>query len=209
MSSTKVRLTRLNAQQHDASAPPSARRDRPGPPGAPATSTRRGAAPSAPRGPAPATSRRSAAGAAPPSAPRARAGHRAQALEFDTFERSLRSVCRQTSVICRTRPPEDAREPGKAPAPPPRFTPQNPSRKCDSRPAGRSGPYIHLRDGLTAPDAAIGPFRPHRFSSFVLERGSARCRIEVSGDPARELRCRAIHWHNSSVDTRAACATCG
>ena len=129
--------------------------------------------------------------------------------EFDTFERSLRSVCRQTSVICRTRPPEDAREPGKAPAPPPRFTPQNPSRKCDSRPAGRSGPYIHLRDGLTAPDAAIGPFRPHRFSSFVLERGSARCRIEVSGDPARELRCRAIHWHNSSVDTRAACATCG
>ena len=132
-----------------------------------------------------------------------------QALEFDTFERSLRSVCRQTSVICRTRPPEDAHEPGKAPAPPPRFTPQNPSRKCDSRPAGRSGPYIHLRDGLTAPDAAIGPFRPHRFSSFVLERGSARCRIEVSGDPARELRCRAIHWHNSSVDTRAACATCG
>ena len=100
----------------------------------------------------------------------------------ETFERPLRKVCQHASVIGRIRPSaptENARGPSLRRAR--RW--QKPVTKTRIRTAGRRGPLIHLRDGLTAQSAAIGPFCARRFRLLCLRRAASEGPVtKVSGD---------------------------
>ena len=100
----------------------------------------------------------------------------------ETFERPLRSVSRHASVIDRKRPSAPLRTPeGSAVRRARRW--QKPVTKTRIRTAGRRDPLIHLRDGLTAQSAAIGPFCARRFSCFCLRRAASEGPVaKVSGE---------------------------